>query len=91
MEIRRKVDELGRVVIPIDARKQFDIKKGDKYSVTSKDNYIIFEKNKKEGTIRTIDELGRIVIPIDERNKLEIKEGDSLRIEADDESITLIK
>lgn len=40
----RKVDELGRIVLPIDFRNQLGIKEKDSVNVYIKGSYIVIEK-----------------------------------------------
>ena len=40
----RKIDDLGRIVIPNDVRKSLGIKKGDKIEIDVTDGYIILKK-----------------------------------------------
>ena len=42
--IVRKIDELGRVVIPMDLRKRFDLKEGDAVEIYIQDNMIVLKK-----------------------------------------------
>ncbi|GAY77282.1 AbrB/MazE/SpoVT family DNA-binding domain-containing protein [Sporolactobacillus inulinus] len=42
--IVRKVDELGRVVIPIELRRTMNIKEGDPLEIFTEDERIIFKK-----------------------------------------------
>ncbi|MET1248324.1 AbrB/MazE/SpoVT family DNA-binding domain-containing protein [Sporolactobacillus sp. STCC-11] len=42
--IVRKVDELGRVVIPIELRRTLNIKEGDPLEIFTEDERIIFKK-----------------------------------------------
>lgn len=41
----RKIDELGRVVLPIEIRQNLDIKEKDPLEITIKDNGIFLQKN----------------------------------------------
>lgn len=43
--IIRKVDELGRIVIPIEIRNKFDIHEHTEIEIYVKDNQIILQKN----------------------------------------------
>lgn len=43
----RKIDELGRVVIPIDFRKKLGIKEKDSVNIYIKGSYIVIEKDNK--------------------------------------------
>ena len=42
----RKIDELGRVVVPIELRKIFDIKERDSLEITLNDSGIFIKKEK---------------------------------------------
>ncbi len=43
--ILRKVDELGRIVLPIELRRTFDISEGDKLEIYVVDDSIILKKH----------------------------------------------
>lgn len=42
--ISRPVDELGRIVLPVELRRSLDIKEGDRMSIYSAGNSIVLEK-----------------------------------------------
>nr|DAQ61942.1 MAG TPA: Transition state regulatory protein abrB HOMODIMER BIOINFORMATICS [Caudoviricetes sp.] len=42
----RKLDELGRIVIPIEIRNQYNLKEGDKIEIEEKGDKIILRKHK---------------------------------------------
>lgn len=44
--IKRKMDELGRITLPIEFREQIEAKEGDLFSITLVENKIILEKVK---------------------------------------------
>ncbi len=44
INISRKVDELGRIVIPIEVRKELGIKDGESLDISVIDNKIVLEK-----------------------------------------------
>lgn len=44
IKVLRKVDELGRIVIPIDVRKQLGIKEGETLEISIENNKIVLEK-----------------------------------------------
>ena len=44
ISISRKVDELGRIVIPIEVRKELGIKDGESLDISVIDNKIVLEK-----------------------------------------------
>lgn len=41
----RKIDELGRIVLPIEIRQQLDIKKKDPLEISINDNGVFLKKN----------------------------------------------
>lgn len=43
-KVLRKVDELGRIVIPIDVRKQLGIKEGETLEISIENNKVVLEK-----------------------------------------------
>lgn len=79
--IVRKIDELGRVVIPNDYRIN-KYQEGSKVYLQVLDNYIILtDKNEFEtGIEKRFDELGRILIAKEIRDNLDIEYADSLMI-----------
>lgn len=93
----RKIDELGRVVLPIEIRNQFGYVEKDPIEIFMKNDKIILKKpilNSKEesvGIIRKLDELGRITIPKEIRNRLDLREKDEVEILIDKDSIILMK
>lgn len=42
----RKLDKLGRIVIPVEIRNQYNLKEGDKIEIEEKKNQIILKKYK---------------------------------------------
>lgn len=44
IKVLRKVDELWRIVIPIDVRKQLGIKEGETLEISIENNKIVLEK-----------------------------------------------
>jgi len=84
--IIRKIDDLGRIVIPRDKRKENGIAIKDKFVVNTKDREIILRKiNQDESSsenqiTRSIDELGRIALPKSIRNDLKFNIGDEVKI-----------
>lgn len=43
MKICRQIDALGRLVIPVDLRKQYGLKQGDRVCLTAQDNGILID------------------------------------------------
>lgn len=79
--IIRNVDELGRVVIPKEFRK--NVKDGEtKVSVYSIKNYVVIEilDNQLENNAKRFDELGRVVINKEIRDELSWKEKDEIEV-----------
>lgn len=75
----RKVDELGRIVIPIEIRKELKIEKNDIINVS------ILEKTFTD----KIDAIGRIILPIEIRKELDIKVADKLKVYIENGNIVL--
>lgn len=95
--IVRKVDQLGRIVIPKELRRTLQIVEiEDSLEIFVENNTIVLTKYNDNsdiyGVIRRVDQLGRIVLPIELRRKLDILvEKDSLEIYIDGNSIILKK
>lgn len=89
----RKVDELGRIVIPIEIRNNMGIKEKDTMEIfmQGKDIFIQKATTDEKGMTRVVDELGRIVIPIEIRNELELIEKSPLEVHLDGKRIILKK
>lgn len=99
----RKVDELGRVVIPIEIRNLFELVEKTPVEVFLSGNKIIFEKFERNkelsnrdksqslGIIRRVDELGRVVIPKDMRDLLGIEEKTPMEFFIEKNSIIIEK
>lgn len=79
--ILRRLDELGRVVIPIDYRNG-KVKDGEtKIAVYNTGKYVIVEILKEQAeTNKKFDDLGRVVVYVEIRNKLNWKERDRIEI-----------
>lgn len=80
--IIRKVDELGRVLIPIDYRKGKVEDGKTKVAVYNIKEYVIVEilENQSEETNKKFDGLGRVVVYKEIRDELGWKEKDSIEI-----------
>lgn len=84
--IVRKIDQLGRIVIPIELRRALDIKEiQDSLEIFTREDCIVLKKmiikTSPSGVARKVDQLGRIVLPIELRRKFDIEaEKDSLEI-----------
>lgn len=94
--IIRKLDELGRIVLPITLRETLQLKEGDLFEIYVVNDYLIMNKldtkEKPKGMIyRKLDELGRIVIPIEIRRKYDFLFNDNFEIYIEESSIALKK
>ena len=74
--MERKVDELGRVLIPIEMRRRLGIGEKDKVYMGVVDEMVVVTKKEAADLIeRTTDKLGRFVIPVEWRRRLSIADG----------------
>lgn len=93
----RKTDELGRVVIPIELRRDLNIMPKDTVRIYVEEDSIAIEKYDEEKSSvpsikRNTDELGRIVIPAEIRKRFRIDVDDtSLEIFVDNDRVLLKK
>lgn len=84
----RRIDDLGRIVIPKEIRKQLNIEEGERLAVTCKNGNVYFEKVKL--TIG-MDDLGRINVPKEIRETVGIEENDLFKVSVEENKICLIK
>jgi transcriptional pleiotropic regulator of transition state genes len=42
--IVRRLDEMGRIILPVELRRQHRVRKGDELEILSGDNYVILRK-----------------------------------------------
>lgn len=78
----RELDELGRVTIPIEIRRNLGLNELDLMECyENNENYIVLKKvsQNKDGAVRRLDRLGRYTIPI------EIRKNARYRVYLDDE------
>lgn len=92
----RKVDELGRVVLPRELRDYLDLKSHDVVAVSEHDNAIILQKyfpaeSEHTENMRKIDELGRVHLPKEIRTRLFVEPRDSLTIRLGSDGLILEK
>ena len=93
----RPLDELGRVVVPKELRRTYDLKEGDRVEIYKDGKMIVVTKvgTMKPGTaigiVRTLDSLGRIVLPKELRRTLGINDGDGLEFYTTEAAIVLAK
>ena len=97
-EMKRKIDNLGRIVLPIDLRNYYDISQGDTLVILPVKNGIHLSKPEyltinelTDATITTIDVLGRFIVPSVFRNRYQFKPNDILRIVPDETCILISK
>lgn len=91
--ITRKVDGLGRIVVPKGMREELKIKHGQKLNVSIRNKCIVLETDieQEDGIAMTVDELGRILIPYQIRDKIGIIEKQELNIYTENNEILLQK
>lgn len=90
--IVRKIDELGRIVIPKYIIRQLEFVENDRLQIFIKENNVIIKKIEKEdtiGNVRILDTLGRIVIPKDIRKDKGWKERTPVELYLDSNFIIL--
>lgn len=81
----RKVDELGRIVIPFNIRQKVGIEEKNNLTLLVDGNRLILKKGIE------VDQLGRISIPLHIRQAMEIKEKDELEFEVVEDTIIITK
>ena len=88
--IKRKIDELGRLVLPIDHRNHYNISSGDAVSITIIDTgFLVKKADEISDDCKFVDALGRIVIPKHIRSTFNLKSSSSIEIHAVEEGILL--
>lgn len=88
--IVRKLDELGRITLPVEIRKSFDLKAGDRVGIALDGQIIRISKGNK-GMSRPLDELGRVTLPIEIRRTLGMGAKDRVDMCVDGEDIRVSK
>ena len=86
-EMKRKIDELGRIVLPIDLRRYYGIENGDTIVLlpvrdgiqVAKTDYFVLNQLPAEMTV-AVDELGRFVMPSLFRTQYHIEPKDTINI-----------
>lgn len=80
--VKRRLDELGRFIIPEELRRNFQMDKGTKVTFRMYEDYIILKESEEQDIQFTaqIEELGRILIPIEMRKALNWVERDLIEI-----------
>ena len=88
--IKRKIDELGRLVLPIDHRNHYNISSGDAVSITIVNKGFLVKKvTEITDDCKFVDALGRIVIPKHVRETFKLETNSSVEIHAIEEGILL--
>ncbi len=93
--IVRRIDDLGRLVFPIEIRRILDITQGDKIEIYVTDNKVVCKKyiegavHPTTSVVRPVDSLGRTVIPMEVRKMLSLPVKAAMQIFVDGDSIVL--
>ena len=93
--IIRRIDDLGRLVFPIEIRRILDITQGDKIEIYVADNKIVCKKYIEDAVhpttsiVRPVDSLGRTVIPMEVRKMLSLPIKAAMQIFVDGDAIVL--
>lgn len=93
--IIRRIDDLGRLVFPIEIRRILGIVEGDKIEIYVSDNEIVCKKyipdmgQPTTSVVRPVDSLGRTVIPMEVRKMLSLPTKAAMQIFVDGDSIVL--
>ena len=70
----RTIDDLGRIVLPSDARKKLELEAGDKLSITIVETIVILHRGSDASTSECascqVSDLGMIELPREVRQKL---------------------
>ena len=88
--IVRNLDELGRITLPVEIRRRYEIKDGDRIGINIYGKVLRISKV-ITGMSRPLDELGRIVIPKEYRRTLDIRESSPVDIWVEDGVICVSK
>lgn len=88
--IKRKIDELGRLVLPIDHRNHYGITAGDPLLITETgDGILVSKATDYTDEAKIVDELGRVVIPKRIRESFNLEAKSVLAILATEDGILL--
>ena len=89
--IKRKIDELGRFVLPADHRRHYGISDGDGVSITLTEKGILVQKEDGySAESKIVDALGRILIPKPIRKKLNLVAKSVLEVHTHEDGILLV-
>lgn len=90
--IVRKIDDLGRITIPIEYRKTADLKAGERVGLQLEGKTIhIVKQDNFIGMTRPLDELGRIALPVELRRELGFTEREKVDMYIIEEEICVHK
>ncbi len=89
----RKIDELGRITIPKEIRKSFEITDKDPLGMWVDNGVIRLSKadDKFRGIARELDELGRLTLPVECRRSMGYEERQKVDIYVEGEEICIRK
>lgn len=88
--IVRKIDNLGRITLPIEIRRRYGILTGDRLAINLDGQTIRISKS-ITGMSRPVDQLGRVALPMEYRKTLGINPGDGVDMWVEGEEICLRK
>ncbi len=90
--VKRKIDKLGRVGLPIDIREAYDMPIGTPLRFELDGERVCVIKDTCENNkSRLIDPQGRIVLPVEYRRALGIIAGDYLAISPEDAGLYITR
>jgi len=91
--ITRKIDELGRITLPMEYRRTFGMKVNALIGMYVVNNVIHLVKadEKFRGIARSLDDLGRLTLPIEVRRTLGFKDREPVDMYVDGEEICIHK
>jgi len=77
----RNVDELGRISIPSELRKELSLDTGDKISLTAVSTIVVLQKAANDaGAVCDINDIGMITLPAELRQQMGWKEKDKVAL-----------
>ncbi len=98
IEMKRKLDDLGRLVLPIELRSHYGINSGDEVVLLPVQGGILIVKwecaaleQLPENMTATVDELGRIVVPSAYMNYYDLQPNDVMTLVPTEACIVMTK
>ncbi len=88
--IVRRLDDLGRITLPIEIRRRYEINDGDRLGINLEGNTIRISKT-VTGMSRAVDELDRVVIPKEYRKTLRFDDCQQVDTWVEDGEICISK